>query len=134
MLFVLIWVIAIGIGYFLGVRKNRPVAGVLLTICLGPLGWFVMACLEKKPAGDAVATLPETSPAPLPSKGLDVGPPPLSDRTEELQFHVARDGKDLGPMTVRRIRQLVSAGELAPTDSYFDPQLKAWTALNLLPE
>ena len=49
-------------------------------------------------------------------------------------YHVCRDGKDIGFMPTKRIRELLAADKLSLDDDlYFDPQLDEWTSLRMLP-
>ena len=129
----LVWAIYIGVGYYLGARRNRVTEGILLGTFLGPIGWGITYFLSPRPLDQPVPHALPSGPA-RPALPASPGAPPIPPQNGEMHFNVARDGKDLGPMTVRRIRQLLAAGQLEKTDSYFDPQLNAWVTLDLLPE
>ena len=132
----IIWTIYIAVGAFLGSRKNRLVQGIVLATFLGPIGWGITLYLSKRPRDpvEPGALLPANPSAPQGLPASTVVPPPIPVPNHELQFRVAREGVDLGPMTVQQIRQLIDTGQLRKTDSFLDPQLNAWMALDLLPD
>lgn len=43
--FFILLVVSVAIGWLIGKRKNRPVAGALWALVLGPLGWLLMFLL-----------------------------------------------------------------------------------------
>ncbi len=39
------WIFAAIIGYLIGVRRGRPVVGIIYSVLLGPLGWLLTLLL-----------------------------------------------------------------------------------------
>jgi len=53
---------------------------------------------------------------------------------DPVVIHVARNGTDLGKLKLSVVHALLSSGELASTDHFFDPHTQKWITLDSHPE
>jgi len=58
----------------------------------------------------------------------------IGHHTEPVVIHVARNGTDLGNINLSVVHRLLSSGELAKADHYFDPSMQKWVTLDSHPE
>jgi len=56
-------------------------------------------------------------------------PPPIPPPIQEKTFRVAKNGNDLGEMSVGQIKSLLLSKELSFSDYFFDPHTNEWNHL-----
>ncbi len=44
----------------------------------------------------------------------------------EIKYHVARNGQQIGPVTLEQIREMIRTGQIAPQDAMWHEGLAAW--------
>jgi type II secretory pathway pseudopilin PulG len=138
--FFFIWIFSIIIGCLIGSARGQLVSGFVWSFILGPLGVIVVLCLPnlKKAEDDVKAAylaqkqmqLQEAQLRQLQELTERATPPPVSEST--VVYHVERNGKDLGEMSVSKIRQMLRAGTLSKQDHYFDSQMDEWIQIEYL--
>lgn len=53
--FLIVYAVIVAIGAFMGNAVNKPLAGVLLTMAFGPLGWVFLFLLVREEQRNAEA-------------------------------------------------------------------------------
>jgi hypothetical protein len=71
------------------------------------------------------------APAPPPAPGAGAPPPPPSPAGP--RWSLAIDGKTYGPYTDEAMRQMIAAGQVAPTTLAWHPGAAGWAALQTFP-
>lgn len=59
---------------------------------------------------------------------------PRPPASQEKMLRIAKDGNDLGEMSVKRIKILLSSSELSYDDYFLDPHTNQWSPLSNCPE
>ena len=140
-----IWIFSVIIGCLIGIAKDRFGSGLLWSLLFGPVGCIVVLCLPnlKKEKEDtqrnkllqAQLELQRAQLQQLQQMQTRMDAPPRPPRQyREPSYHVARNGEDLGSMSVTKIKLMLSNGEMSLKDYYFDKDAKEWLPLDCLPD
>lgn len=138
----IVWLASIVLGCAVGSGKGQLPAGLLFSLILGPLGVLLVLCTPNlvKDREHAERQKTEKAQLDLQSAQLEelrqiraqppVPPPPGSART----YRIAKDGNDLGDVSIPAIKQMLVTGGITMRDYYLDVSSNEWKPLDCLPD
>lgn len=136
---ILIWIASIVCGYFAGARKGRGLFGLLLGLLLGPIGVIIALVIPQAKGFETPAEKNMKAQLAVHQQQLvemrkiaAAAQIPATPTKETLR--ISSKGKDLGDLSVSRVKQLLSSGSLsASSDMYYDWDAQQWMALDCCP-
>jgi hypothetical protein len=129
------------VGLAIGQTRGRPLPGFFLGLLIGPIGWLLVLvgpnpkkAKEDKEKQDLLqqqfalqqAQLEELKRLQNPPRASSPTLPPPGARET---IHIAKNGEDLGPVTVAEVKRMLADGRLTIEDYYFDVCCNEWLEL-----
>ena len=138
----IIWCVFIVIGCLVGQSRGQALAGLFLSLLLGPLGVLITVCLPDlvKKRADAVRKLQIDEQIRLQQAQLDSllqlqqGSASIPSTLGKPQtFRIAAKGQDLGDIPSASVVLMLKGGQLSPSDYFLDLTTNQWEPLSCLP-
>lgn len=140
--YLLYWGIIGGlVGLAIGQTRGRPLPGFFLGLLIGPIGWLLVLvgpnpkkAKEDKEKQDLLqqqfslqqAQLEELKRLQNPPRAASPKLPPPGARET---IHIAKNGEDLGAITVAEVKRMLEDGRLIVEDYYFGVSCNKWLEL-----
>jgi hypothetical protein len=133
------------IGLAIGQTRGRPIAGFLLGLLIGPIGWllvFVGPNPKKKKEEEEKQALVQQQFA-LQKAQLDALQRMQSQafqanlqqpQNAAKKVRIAKDGQDLGEIDMPKVKLMLRNGELTQQDYYFDVECNDWMTIECHPD
>ena len=139
---ILFWIVIWSVlGAVIGNSRGQMASGIVWCLLLGPLGVIIVLLLpnlkqqekdqmQAKESARQIA-FQQAQLAELKRLSGAVVPPPPPGRS--ALYRIAKDGNDLGEVSLPAIKQMLVTGGLSMNDYYLDAAANAWVPLDQLP-
>ncbi|WP_341327253.1 hypothetical protein [Methylotuvimicrobium sp. KM2] len=139
-----IWIFSMIIGVLIGNAKGRAISGFVWSFLFGPLGVLVVLCLsnlkkqkELLEQKQVLAGQMKLQQAQLEAQLQHLQQLKQSNPGENLlnkTYRIAKNGKEMGEMSVSKLKLLLKSGHLTTEDYFFDTQVNDWLQLECMEE
>jgi|APLak6261666328_1056055.scaffolds.fasta_scaffold01140_6 hypothetical protein len=141
---VIFWIFWVVVGGMIGNAKGRLGSGLIWSFLLGPLGVIIVLCLTNLKKEKELLEQKQ-----LVVKQMQIQQAQLETQLQQLNqlkvpatkpnllsdtYLIAKDGEELGEMTVSKVKLLLKSGHLTKLDYFFDPQVNDWLMLEQMEE
>jgi hypothetical protein len=140
----LFWVFCIILGMIIGQKKGQLASGIVWSVLFGIFGVIIVLCLpnRKKEAEAKAHKAEEEKRWNLQQEQLRSMQKELAQRSHSPppppgakgRIRVAKDGEELGELTVTEVRGMLSRNELSLEDYFFETRLNEWLTLDCHPD
>jgi len=130
----LFWLIFLIAGILIGAQKGQLVSGIVWPFLFGPLGVIIVLCLPNKvaEAKEEARNLQVQRQLLMQQQQLEElrrlnNPPP--EKKQPARLRIAKNGQDMGEMSIGMVLTMLKNKQLSGEDLYFDPETNEWLPL-----
>ena len=131
----LFWLIFLIAGILIGAQKGQLVSGIVWPFLFGPLGVIIVLCLPNKvaEAKEEARNLQVQRQLLMQQQQLEElrrlnNPPP--EKKQPARLRIAKNGQDMGEMSIGMVLTMLKNKQLSGEDLYFDAETNEWLPLD----